>query len=127
MLIQPWSGMGELIWTASTFEVLEQVLKLLIANVDFPIVPAFLELVRVALANGVATRVRVLLPDGDKLGPEPEANDCDVEFTIAHGMENCGLVEGAGTRDEVHRGFSVPQYLLRVPRASPEYYFSVWR
>ena len=72
--------------------IFEEILKVLIANIDFPVVAAFLELVGVALADRIAGRVWMLLPDRDEFSPESEADDCDVELLSAHEMEDFELV-----------------------------------
>jgi hypothetical protein len=61
----------------------EDLFELGIADIDLPVITALLQLVGVALADGVAVGVGVLLPDGDELGSESEADDCDVDF-LAH-------------------------------------------
>ena len=62
--------------------VLEQLLEIRVALLDAEVVAHGVELLRVALADGVAAGVRVLLPEGDEFGPEAEADDGDVEFVI---------------------------------------------
>ena len=63
--------------------VLEHVLEVLVAHAHTPVITAFLELLGIALTDGIAVRVRMLLPDGDELGSESETDDGDVEF-LAH-------------------------------------------
>src|SRR4030095_7517250 len=70
--------------------VLEQFLEVLIATIHLPIVATLLQLAGIALADGIAIRVRMLLPDWDELSPKSEADDCDVEFAMAHESEKFG-------------------------------------
>ncbi len=68
--IQAWSGMGELIWTASTLGVFEQVTVVGVAGLDSVAVAAFVQALAVAAADRVDFRAGVFLIDRDEFGPE---------------------------------------------------------
>src|SRR4051812_41775909 len=64
--------------------VLQQLLVARVALFDAPLVADFVQLLRVALADGEAPGGRVLLQDGNKFIAEAEANGGDVEGGGAH-------------------------------------------
>jgi hypothetical protein len=65
--------------------ILEDVGKLLVADRDIEGVPDGVQLLLVALADGVAGRFRVALPDGDEFRAEAQSDDGDVDLAFAHG------------------------------------------
>ena len=64
--------------------VFEQLFEVLVAHADAEGIAHGIELLLVALADGVAVRQRVTLPDGDEFRPETEADDGDVDL-VGHG------------------------------------------
>ena len=79
-----WSGMGVLMWTASTFGSREQRVEVgvppLARRTRRPRRRAFL----VAAADRVQLGMRVALVDGNELGAETEAHDSHVDFLLVH-------------------------------------------
>jgi hypothetical protein len=62
--------------------VLEHRLEVRVALFDLKGIADGLELLGIALADGMAVRERMTLPDGDEFRPETEADDGDVELLL---------------------------------------------
>jgi hypothetical protein len=70
--------------------VLEHRFEVRVAHVHAEGVADGVELLRVALADGVAGRERMTLPDGDEFRPETEADDGDVDAIVIVRPHACG-------------------------------------
>lgn len=63
-----------------------------VAFLDSKIITDALELVLVALADGVAIGVGMLLPERDEFCAKAEADDGDVKFSVAHKIQMTGQI-----------------------------------
>ena len=62
--------------------VFEQLVVVGVARLDAELVAALVEFRLVAPADGVHLGVRMVLVDGNELGPEAEADDGDADFLV---------------------------------------------
>ena len=65
--------------------VLQHLLEVRVADIHAKGIADVFQLLRITLADGIADRLRMTLPDRDELRPESEADDGDVELLFRHG------------------------------------------
>ena len=65
-LIQAWSGIGELMWTASNLGIFEQFTIIAVAALDLESIGDLIELLLIALADGMEPRLRMPLVERNK-------------------------------------------------------------
>ena len=63
--------------------VLQQNIEILIADIDAEVIAHVVEFLFIALANGVAVRVRMFLPERDEFRAEAKSYDGNVNL-LAH-------------------------------------------